>query len=243
MLFLTAFGSATFSHAQTSSGTPKTSFRTEVGSVETRYNVVKIPTTGGTEIRLPTRGSQFAYRFYLHHAFSENWDVRFMFAPLTAKYEFTPTKNVTFNGTDFSPGRATVLTYQFNSYRLGARYQWLNTEQFKSRVGFIAKWREAFTKVQQDSTVNMFSGDGFVPLAHFSLEWWPWEQAFVNFDVDGLGSVQGRAIDALLEIGYRPEEWLQAALGHRIVEGGANNDRLYTFAQFNYWLASVTVSW
>lgn len=219
-----------------------TSVRGEFGTVQTRYNSVQIPNSGGTRIGLPTNGTQMAGRVYVHQDLSDRWDLRFLYAPLTLRYSFTPKEDVKFNGTTFDSGQATVLTYKFDSFRFGARYMWLNETWVEGRIGALAKWRSAFNRVQQGGTNNQFPGDGFVPLLHASFEFFFWDGVYFLMDLDGLAAPQGRALDGLLELGWKPVENFKAGIGFRSLEGGADNDVLRTFAMFNFWLVSATVS-
>ena len=57
--------------------------------------------------------------------------------------------------------------------------------------------------------------------------------------MDGLGASQGRAIDFALKI-YRDinTRW-SVGIGYRTLEGGADNDSVYTFAWLHLALVAV----
>jgi len=77
---------------------------------------------------------------------------------------------------------------------------------------------------------------GFVPLLNAHLEWRPRNGPFgLVVDVDALAAPQGRAEDVLIAAMWTPRPGMDLRLGYRTVEGGADNDEVYSFA----WLHSV----
>ncbi len=62
-------------------------------------------------------------------------------------------------------------------------------------------------------------------------------------DIEGAGAPQGRAVDATVQLRYTlPSGW-RTALGYRTLEGGADNDDVYTFAWLHHALISVGLQW
>lgn len=59
-------------------------------------------------------------------------------------------------------------------------------------------------------------------------------------DFEGLAAPQGRAIDAALKLGYDVTPNITIAGGYRILDGGADNDDLYTFARFDSAVLGLT---
>ena len=59
------------------------------------------------------------------------------------------------------------------------------------------------------------------------------------FDADALAAPQGRAEDVLLAATWALREGLFVYAGYRTLEGGADNDEVYTFAWFHYAVAGV----
>ena len=49
----------------------------------------------------------------------------------------------------------------------------------------------------------------------------------------------GRAIDFALKVHYDLNDRWNVAVGYRTLEGGADNDKVYTFAWLHYAVASV----
>lgn len=62
-----------------------------------------------------------------------------------------------------------------------------------------------------------------------------------RLDVEALAAPQGRAEDATLQLRYRLSDWMDLGVGYRMVEGGADNDKVLTFAWLHYLLASASV--
>ena len=64
-------------------------------------------------------------------------------------------------------------------------------------------------------------------------------QLVIHLHFDGLAAPQGSAYDGALELRLAPFEKIHFSLGARILGGGADNDKLKTFAQFNSYTASL----
>jgi hypothetical protein len=73
-----------------------------------------------------------------------------------------------------------------------------------------------------------------VPLINFRLDWRLAEKLGLIFEGDALAAPQGRAEDVFLGLGYDAAKAVTLKAGYRIVEGGADNDEVYTFALVNY---------
>ena len=58
-------------------------------------------------------------------------------------------------------------------------------------------------------------------------------------DADALAAPQGRAEDTAVKMICRFGGRWSATAGYRMVEGGADNDKVYTFAWLHYAVASV----
>ena len=60
-------------------------------------------------------------------------------------------------------------------------------------------------------------------------------------DADALAAPQGRAEDLLAAAEWDASRALALRAGHRLLEGGADNDQVHTFARLNYLVAGATV--
>ena len=80
---------------------------------------------------------------------------------------------------------------------------------------------------------------GFVPLINFLVDWRfapPWS---FHIDGDALAGPQGRAEDVLIAMRYDFSASTTAFAGYRILEGGADNDDVYTFSLFQYAVVGI----
>ena len=60
-----------------------------------------------------------------------------------------------------------------------------------------------------------------------------------QFDFEGAGASQGRALDALLSARYNLNDNLELGLGYRTLEGGADSDEVYNFSWSHYASALI----
>ncbi len=75
---------------------------------------------------------------------------------------------------------------------------------------------------------------GFVPLLHLYGVYFFNDRLSAILDIEGAGASQGRAIDAALKVAYKwPCGW-HAGAGYRTLEGGADNNSVYTFAWLHF---------
>lgn len=215
----------------------------EGGAAWQSRNDVGIPGDGGTRFSLADltgEGPYAAYRVYVNYAMSPRSGLRLLYAPLRLTETGTLDKPVHFDGVDFDPGVDTEGTYQFNSYRLTYHTLFYQSHAWQWRVGFTAKVRDAEIKLKQGDKIARNSNVGLVPLLHLGGQWQFAERWHWLLDMDALASPQGRAIDLALKLEYDLADQWRVAAGYRTVEGGADNENVYTFAWFNYAVASLT---
>jgi opacity protein-like surface antigen len=145
-----------------------------------------------------------------------------------------------FYGTDFPEGAPVKGSYKFNSYRLTYRYELVRGGKWKVGVGFTAKIRDAAIGLESGALSATRKNVGPVPLLNVHIERWLSPKAGLLLDADALAAPQGRAEDVLLAIMVRISPSMTLRAGYRFVEGGADNDKVYTFALIHY--ASVGIS-
>ena len=83
---------------------------------------------------------------------------------------------------------------------------------------------------------------GFVPLLSFSATWFAHPSLRVVLDGDALAAPQGRAEDVLLAVVAPLNDQVSLKAGYRILEGGADNDKVYTFSLFHYAVVGMVVT-
>jgi hypothetical protein len=132
-----------------------------------------------------------------------------------------------------------LAVYRFDSYRLTYRYSFVMNRSFDLAAGATAKIRDAEISLNGAETSSK-SNTGFVPLLSVHVEWRPGDGPLgLLFDVDALAAPQGRAEDILLAAMWTVREGVAIYAGYRTLEGGADNDEVYTFAWFHYAVAGV----
>ncbi|MDH4065393.1 MAG: hypothetical protein OEW19_13425, partial [Acidobacteriota bacterium] len=85
------------------------------------------------------------------------------------------------------------------------------------------------------------SNVGFVPLVNFMLHRRLGARATFALEGDALAAPQGRAEDIFAGLLVHAGSNLSFRAGYRLLEGGADNDEVYTFALIHYLAAGVVV--
>lgn len=209
----------------------------EGGPVWQGRNDAGIPGDTGTRFSLADlqgRGARGSARVTLtrDEGASNRW--RLMLAPLSIRGTGSLPRPVEFGGATFAPGALTASTYQFNSYRVTYMRRFHHTERASWYFGGTLKIRDARIALRQDQTYVSDYNLGVVPLAHLSGDLRLGQGWHLVVDIDGLAAPQGRAFDvglhAVRDLG---PDW-SLGIGYRTLEGGADNDAVYTFAWLNY---------
>ena len=217
----------------------------ESGLVACGYNDVRIPGDTGTLFSLSedlSTDSDIYFRARIDYTFGERHTLSALYAPLTLKASGTLEDDVFFVDTVFPAGTDVEGTYTFNSYRLTYRYTLTYSDRFEAGVGFTAKIRDALIRVEGGGLAAEKTDVGFVPLVNFRVAWGLTDRIGLLVEGDALAAPQGRAEDVVAALTYDATDQVRIRLGYRIVEGGADNDEVYTFALLNYASAGVVVS-
>ena len=185
-------------------------------------------------------GPYAAGRIALEWPLAERHVLRFVFAPLRVDDTGTTAAPIVFRETVFDPGEVRA-EYRFDSWRLGYRYVFHDSERWTWSGGATLNIRDAEIRLSQDGVRSSRSDTGLVPLLALVGEWRFAPGWRARFDVEGLGAPQGRAIDATAQVGYDLSPSLHLSGGYRVLDGGADNDDIYTFARFDF--AVLAVSW
>jgi hypothetical protein len=223
--------------------TRRFSLELELGPVWQTRNEVAVPGNGGTRINLDdiTGAGPFPYsRINFDWRISRRHRLRALIAPLQIQETGTLAEPVSFNGVNFAAGVPTEATYKFNSYRIGYRYLLACGNKWSVFIGATAKIRDAKIELRQGGTMSRKTDLGFVPLLHIDAEWRFRPGWRLTADLDGAAAPQGRAFDFALKIHRDISSRWSVGLGYRTIEGGADNDRVYTFAWLHQALVSVS---
>jgi hypothetical protein len=162
-------------------------------------------------------------------------------APLRIHASGRSDRPITFRDRTFAANSDLDARFRFDSYRLTYRYDFYRADSFTAGAGVTAKIRDASIRVSDASGGAEKSNTGFVPLLNFRAEWVFSSPLSALFEGDALAAPQGRAEDLLLALQYRASESVSIKAGYRILEGGANNDEVYTFSMFHYAVMGMTL--
>ncbi len=209
----------------------------ESGIVFAGYNDVRIPGDGGTRFSLTDDlKSQDDWFYRLRGGFTINkrHTISLLYAPLTVKSAGSLSMPVEFSGTTFPSNTPLNATYKFNSYRFTYRYDFVHKPGAEFGLGVTAKIRDAKIGLKSAGLIAEKDNLGVVPLINFRLALKT--NAGIGFLLEGdaLAAPQGRAEDVLAALTFKLSDKITWKLGYRILEGGADNDEVYTFSMFHY---------
>lgn len=131
--------------------------------------------------------------------------------------------------------------YVFDSYRLTYRWEPVQNERWRFGVGLTAKVRDAVTRLEAGGTRAEKTNVGAVPLINFLLERRLGPSVAVRVEGDALAAPQGRAEDIFAGLVVDTGPRVSFKAGYRVLEGGADNDEVYTFALIHYLAAGAIV--
>jgi len=212
----------------------------EGGPVWFSRNDVAVPGDGGTKfnlLELTGEGPDFAARFIVGRRIGERQYVRLTVAPISTEGSGILSEDVLFRSTVFTPDSPTKAVYEFNTYRLGYRYDWRNDAKWQLGAGVSVLVRDAKIQLSQNGNTETEEDLGVVPLLNFYAQRHLTSTYSLLLDVVGAAAPQGRAIDAALLLRWQGQgDWF-ASTGVRTIEGGADNDTVYTFA----WLTTAVL--
>lgn len=203
----------------------------DLGNTKTNFNRFAVPNNDQDKISLNSDQSLTSLRLTGLYDLKSGNQLYFLLAPQTTKTSFNSAKNFEFDGESYLSGQDTEVSYKFNSYRFGYLWRW-SFSDLDIWTGVVGKIRDAKIEVSQTGKSNSYSNVGFVPLASFGLEWTFYKSLSLFTHTDALSAPQGSAYDSQLELKYQRHN-IGLSLGKRILGGGADNDKVYTFAQFD----------
>jgi len=216
----------------------------ESGMVFSGYNDVRIPGEGGTFFSLvddfESDDAAF-WRFQLEYRLAPRHILGVLAAPLSIDANGISDKEIIYDDVTFPAGSDIDAVYRFDSYRLRYRYQLVQNRNWEFLIGLTAKIREAEISLESGNLRASYDNTGFVPLLNARIHWFPSYHFGVLLDADALAAPQGRAEDVLLALTYHPYPIFELRAGYRILEGGADNDKVYTFALFHYAVLGATI--
>jgi hypothetical protein len=215
----------------------------EGGGVWSGYNDVRIPGTTGTLFSLvddlETDPSLY-FRVRITYVLAGRHTISLLAAPLRLEAAGSVGRPIVYEGETFEAGEPLEALYRFDSYRLTYRYELRRTDRFRAGVGITAKIRDASIKVESPERSAEKKNTGFVPLLNFHISWRFSPPFGLLFEGDALAAPQGRAEDVLLALVYDAGRHVTLRTGYRLLEGGADNDEVYSFALLHYAVLGVS---
>ncbi|HER43381.1 MAG TPA: hypothetical protein ENO08_02870 [Candidatus Eisenbacteria bacterium] len=209
----------------------------EAGGVMSGYNDVRIPGTTGTLFSLVDdleTDPSFYYRVRISYVFADRHTLSLLAAPLRLEAEGSADRAIVYEGETFGANERLEALYRFDSYRLTYRYDFRRTPRLRAGIGLTAKIRDASIRVESAERIAEKENTGLVPLLNFHLAWRFAPPLGLLFEGDALAAPQGRAEDILLALFYDGGGRMTFRLGYRLLEGGADNDEVYSFALLHY---------
>jgi hypothetical protein len=216
---------------------PRWALDFENGAVFTWYNDVRIPGNTGTLFSFNndlTSNTEYFWRVRLDFRLGRKHVLSGLAAPLSIDASGTFNKPVFFAGETFAPGVPITGRYVFNSYRITYRYEILDRGGWRLGIGVTGKVRDAVISLKTSTQHAEKPNLGFVPLVNFKLERDLGKEAIFVLEGDALAAPQGRAEDIFAGILVPLNKNVAIKAGYRLLEGGADNAEVYTFAGFHY---------
>jgi hypothetical protein len=218
--------------------------RVEAGALTVGRADVRIPGDSGTRFSFTDDldaedGFYGRARLDLRVKDHDRHAVRIEAVPLAVDADGTAPRDIDFDNVTFPAGTRLDGTYRFDSYRVEYRYDVLRRPERVIAVGGTLLVRDAVVELAGGGLSAEDDNLGLVPLLGFAWHerlsgpWW------ILLDGNALAAPQGRAADVFAGLQYRAGDRLAASFGYRIIEGGADNDDVYTFALFHQLGAAV----
>ena len=214
----------------------------ENGAAISGYNDVGIPGNSGTRFSMTddlSSDTEYFWRLRADFRFAPKHVLSGLIAPLTIDSSGTFREPVDFAGASFAPGVQTDGTWTFNSYRVTYRYEPWRKDTWMFGFGVSVKVRDALIRLESGGTAAQKTDLGVVPLINFRFERRLSSRAAFLLEGDALAAPQGRAEDIFAGIVVDTGKQWSIKAGYRFLEGGADNDEVYTFAAVHYVAAGV----
>jgi len=237
-----SFAANTYAADSASSLDGKLTLELETGPIWFSRNNVRIPNDTGTRfdmLDLTGNGADPYARIYATYQINDRHSVRLNLAPLSVAGNGQLDAPVRFQDADFAANVDTRVRYQFNTYRLTYRWMYHQSDKWDLGLGGTLLVRDAKIALRQGALQRSDDDLGLVPLLHLYGAYHLTPRTSLILDFEGAAAPQGRAVDMTLKLQHELDSGWHVFGGYRTLEGGADNDRLYTFAWLHF--ASVGV--
>lgn len=202
------------------------------------YNNVQSPNHEGTRFSLSrdlheSHTATFAPRVEFEYIYRRN-HFTVMGALLRKQYAGTSATEIRFGDGYFDSGTELNAVYRFNTYRFTYRYGVVDNPKFKLELGATVLVRDAMISLTGNYHKSSFYNIGVVPLLSYNIAWQPTPTIALLSYGDAFGINKGRAEDIFAGIRYDFADHFALWGGYRLLEGGSNGNKIYTFALFHY---------
>mgnify|MGYP000852414969 CR=1 FL=1 len=212
----------------------------ETGLAIPGYNDVRIPNSGAnSQFSIKNEfglKSTLNTRLSIHYYITPKHQVSVMATPLTFKAENRLSQDLVYQNKTFMRGDTVEATYRFDSYRLQYRYNLPKSFYGIRAIGASLKLRDAEIALESKTFPHKATktNTGFVPLLSLNAGHRVNEDLDMVLEAEGLGSPYGRAEDVFVGAVYDIKDKLSLKAGYRLLEGGSDNDEVFTFAAVHY---------
>ena len=166
----------------------------------------------------------------------------FLFAPLKIVETETLENDILFEGKTFKANLPIEAIYKFNSYRFTYNRRIIHKGNFDFGLGLSVKIRDAGVSLKNTDLLSENFSIGFAPLINLLANWDISQKIGIDFFGEGIAASKGRAIDLSFSGRYSFTKNLQANIGYKLLEGGANGRNRYNFIQLHFIFASLNYS-
>ena len=109
------------------------------------------------------------------------------------------------------------------------------------RIGFTGKIRDAYTLVEQNGNRSKYSNIGFVPLLHLGANILLTNKLNLDIELEGSWAPVGYALDLRTSLNYKINKHFQIGVGAGYLDGGADNEKVNTFAEVLFGFARIEI--
>ena len=219
---------------------------TELGLAFPGYNDVRIPNDDDVHSMFSLKDDLnidpvFASRLQVHYKPHPRHQISLLAAPLTLKPKGSFDRDIVYQNKTFAAGADIDAIYRFDSYRMQYRYFFPRPWWYIKSVGASIKLRDAEISLNDGNQKASKTNTGFVPLLSLNAGIPLSEELELILEAEGLASPFGRAEDAILGLDMKISERSKVRIGYRFLEGGSDNDEVYTFAAVHYALLGFSL--
>lgn len=212
------------------------------GAVYASKNDVRLPGDTGDRLSYSEdldMKTGFSPRIEAGYIYGGRHYAGFMASTLRLEGDATLDRNIMFDRRLYPAGTEVKGTYRFDSYRATYRYMFISSDKFRIGGGITGKIRDAEITLKGGGESGGLTNTGFVPLLNYYLEWIASQKLSLLTYGDAAWSPYGRAEDLFFGIDWKLNDTASLMAGYRILEGGADNDTVYTFSMFHYAVMGI----